>query len=163
LHPRPGASRDIHRCHARPRPGCVAGRGRRLHRVLRPGHDSPAAGPGRAPDGHRLRQRHDGDRRPLPGPKPGVLVPEELSVTGYDDSELSAHLSPPLTTVATGAVERGAIAMRALLAALASEVPEDVLADHTTVVRRGSIAAPPRATTRTVPTGVHRCTSRDAR
>ncbi|HJB11468.1 MAG TPA: LacI family transcriptional regulator [Candidatus Brachybacterium merdavium] len=86
----------------------------------------------------------------------GVLVPEELSVTGYDDSELSAHLSPPLTTVATGAVERGAIAMRALLAALASEVPEDVLADHTTVVRRGSIAAPPRATTRTVPTGVHR-------
>src|SRR5690625_545910 len=86
----------------------------------------------------------------------GVLVPEELSVTGYDDSELSAHLSPPLTTAATGAVERGAIAMRALLAALASEVPEDVLADHTTVARRGSIAAPPRATTRTVPTGVHR-------
>lgn len=72
----------------------------------------------------------------------GIRVPEELSLAGFDDSELSAHLSPALTTVATGAVERGAIAVRTLLSALAGENPDDILADHTVVVPRGSISAP---------------------
>ncbi|QCR52251.1 LacI family transcriptional regulator [Brachybacterium sp. SGAir0954] len=74
----------------------------------------------------------------------GIRVPEELSISGYDDSELSAHLSPALTTVSTGAVQRGEIAVRTLLAALDGEEPGAVLADHTVVVPRGSIAAPRR-------------------
>ncbi|MDN5900950.1 MAG: LacI family transcriptional regulator, partial [Brachybacterium sp.] len=41
----------------------------------------------------------------------GVRVPEDLSLSGYDDSELSAHLSPALTTVSTGAVQRGELAV----------------------------------------------------
>lgn len=86
----------------------------------------------------------------------GVRVPEELSITGYDDSELSAHLSPALTTVATGAVQRGALAMRTLLDSIAGRSPEDVLADHTVVVPRGSIAAPAPTTSPTASTGVHR-------
>ncbi|MGP9539107.1 LacI family DNA-binding transcriptional regulator [Brachybacterium sp. AOP43-C2-M15] len=73
----------------------------------------------------------------------GVRVPEDLSITGYDDSELSAHLSPGLTTVATGARQRGELAVRSLLSVLADEPVTDVLADHTVVVRRGSIAPPP--------------------
>ena len=72
----------------------------------------------------------------------GIRVPEELSISGYDDSELSAHLSPGLTTVSTGAVQRGEIAVRTLLAALDGEEPGAVRADHTVVVPRGSIAAP---------------------
>lgn len=74
----------------------------------------------------------------------GLRVPESLSISGYDDSELSAHLSPGLTTVTTGAVQRGELAVTTLLAALAGEDPGVVLADHTTVVPRGSIAPPPR-------------------
>jgi len=72
----------------------------------------------------------------------GIRVPEELSISGYDDSELSAHLSPALTTVSTGAVQRGEIAVRTLLAALDGEESGAVRADHTIVVPRGSIAAP---------------------
>lgn len=74
----------------------------------------------------------------------GLRVPEDLSLTGYDDSELSAHLSPGLTTVTTGAVQRGQLAVTALLAAIAGEHPGALLADHTTVVPRGSIAPPPQ-------------------
>ncbi len=73
-----------------------------------------------------------------------LRVPEDLSISGYDDSELSAHLSPGLTTVTTGAVQRGELAVSALLSAIAGEDPGVVLADHTTVVPRGSIAPPPR-------------------
>lgn len=73
----------------------------------------------------------------------GLRVPEDLSISGYDDSELSAHLSPALTTVSTGAVQRGQIAVTTLLAEIAGEQPPHVLADHTTVIPRGSIAAPP--------------------
>ena len=75
----------------------------------------------------------------------GLRVPEDLSLTGYDDSELSAHLSPALTTVSTGAAQRGELAVTTLLATLAGEDPGAVLADHTAVVPRGSIAPPLRS------------------
>ncbi|WP_193103883.1 LacI family DNA-binding transcriptional regulator [Brachybacterium sp. FME24] len=74
----------------------------------------------------------------------GLRVPEDLSVTGFDDSELSAHLSPGLTSVSTGADVRGAVAADTLLAALRGEADASVLVDGTVVVRRGSIAPPPR-------------------
>lgn len=73
----------------------------------------------------------------------GVHVPEHLSITGFDDTELSAHLSPALTTVETGAEERGVVAMRTLLATIAGERTDHVQVDRTTVIPRGSIAAPP--------------------
>lgn len=81
----------------------------------------------------------------------GLRIPEGLSISGYDDSELSAHLSPALTTVSTGAVQRGQIAVTTLLAEIAGEQPPHVLADHTTVVPRGSIAAPPGTPIRIAP------------
>lgn len=74
----------------------------------------------------------------------GLRVPEDLSLSGYDDSELAAHLSPGLTTVSTGAAPRGELAVRTLLAVLAGGEPEHVFADHTTVIPRGSIASPSR-------------------
>ncbi|GAA1486881.1 LacI family DNA-binding transcriptional regulator [Brachybacterium fresconis] len=74
----------------------------------------------------------------------GLRIPEDLSVTGFDDSELSAHLSPGLTSVSTGADVRGAVAARTLLAALGGDARRSVLVDGTVVVRRGSIAPPSR-------------------
>ena len=45
----------------------------------------------------------------------GVSVPGEISVTGFDDIELAAHLQPPLTTVSTDVVAWGRAAATRLL------------------------------------------------
>lgn len=74
----------------------------------------------------------------------GLRVPEDLSVSGFDDSELSAHLSPGLSTVSTGAVEHGATAVGELLDAIAG-APARAVEMTTTAVHRGSISSPPRS------------------
>lgn len=45
----------------------------------------------------------------------GVDVPTELSITGFDDTEIAAHLRPALTTVRTDVVAWGRAAARRLL------------------------------------------------
>ncbi|WP_062367231.1 LacI family DNA-binding transcriptional regulator [Variovorax paradoxus] len=45
----------------------------------------------------------------------GVRVPDELSIVGFDDIELSAYTSPPLTTVAQPKERIGALAVDMLL------------------------------------------------
>ncbi len=45
----------------------------------------------------------------------GVDIPGDLSVTGYDDTEIAAHLQPPLTTVSTDVGEWGRAAATRLL------------------------------------------------
>jgi LacI family transcriptional regulator len=45
----------------------------------------------------------------------GVRVPDELSIVGFDDIELSAYMSPPLTTVAQPKERIGALAVDMLL------------------------------------------------
>ncbi len=45
----------------------------------------------------------------------GVHVPDELSIVGFDDIELSAYTSPPLTTVAQPKQRIGALAVDMLL------------------------------------------------
>jgi LacI family transcriptional regulator, repressor for deo operon, udp, cdd, tsx, nupC, and nupG len=45
----------------------------------------------------------------------GVDVPGDLSVTGYDDTEIAAHLQPSLTTVSTDVTEWGRAAANRLL------------------------------------------------
>jgi LacI family transcriptional regulator, repressor for deo operon, udp, cdd, tsx, nupC, and nupG len=45
----------------------------------------------------------------------GIKVPDELSIVGFDDTELAAHVQPPLTSVRSDAAGWGRAAARALL------------------------------------------------
>ena len=45
----------------------------------------------------------------------GIQVPGRLSITGYEDTELAAHVQPPLTTVSTDVIGWGRAAARRLL------------------------------------------------
>ncbi len=54
----------------------------------------------------------------------GLSVPRDLSVSGFDDSDIARYVYPSLTSVATDAVEWGAVAARSLLASIAG-VPLD--------------------------------------
>lgn len=72
----------------------------------------------------------------------GIRVPEDLSITGFDDDSLSAHLSPGLTTVSTGAAERGRAVAEALISAINGGSAQIRRLDCTRVIQRGSIAPP---------------------
>lgn len=82
----------------------------------------------------------------------GVRVPEELAVAGFDDDHLSAHLSPPLTSVSTDPARRGRVAAARLLADIAGEEPRSVTVDCTVLRLRAStdaMAPHPRPASRT--------------
>ena len=53
----------------------------------------------------------------------GVSVPGDLSVTGFDDIEISAHLQPSLTSVHTDVVAWGRAAATRLLQLIDLEEP----------------------------------------
>ena len=80
-------------------------------RLLGPGRrrrHQGAARPAGAADRDRLRQRPDGHRRDVGGRSPAASTcPRDLSITGFDDTEVTAHLQPPLTTVRTDAYALG--------------------------------------------------------
>jgi DNA-binding LacI/PurR family transcriptional regulator len=44
------------------------------------------------------QQRRDGRRR-APRLRAGLRVPQDLSIIGFDDTAIAAHIWPPLTTV----------------------------------------------------------------
>lgn len=73
----------------------------------------------------------------------GLRVPEDLSVTGFDDSDLAAHLSPGLTSVSTDAEAAGALTVRTLLEVLDGTAPATVRGIGPVVVRRESVGPPP--------------------
>ena len=74
--------------------------------------------------------------------KAGLVVPDDLSVTGYDDTELSAHLHPSLTTVRTDAYGWGQVAAQTLLALVDGEPADDVALEPPRLIVRRSTAAP---------------------
>ncbi|MET0780868.1 MAG: LacI family DNA-binding transcriptional regulator [Microbacterium sp.] len=73
----------------------------------------------------------------------GLSVPSDLSIAGFDDSDIARYVYPSLTSVATDAVEWGAAAARALLAAIAGIEREDTdLAPARLVIRESTGLAP---------------------
>ncbi|WP_328540989.1 LacI family DNA-binding transcriptional regulator [Streptomyces sp. NBC_00344] len=72
----------------------------------------------------------------------GLRVPEDLSVTGFDDLALATAVEPELTTVALPAEDIGRRGMTALLAVLDGRQPENGDLPVALLVR-GSTAPPP--------------------
>ncbi|UJB41168.1 LacI family DNA-binding transcriptional regulator [Streptomyces sp. A1-5] len=72
----------------------------------------------------------------------GLRVPEDVSVTGFDDLALAVAVEPELTTVRLPAEEFGEAGMRALMAVL-DGAPTDAATLPVALVPRGSTAPPP--------------------
>jgi DNA-binding LacI/PurR family transcriptional regulator len=71
----------------------------------------------------------------------GLDVPGDLSVTGFDDAELAAHVFPPLTTVSTDPYSWGQTAAQVLLAEIDGTNNRDVdMASGQLVVRQSTTA-----------------------
>jgi LacI family transcriptional regulator len=75
----------------------------------------------------------------------GISVPEELSVIGFDDTPIAAHIWPPLTTVRWPIVSMARSAARKLVGDMvggqaAGEQPSEL---PSTLVKRASVAPPP--------------------
>ncbi len=78
----------------------------------------------------------------------GVRVPADLSVTGYDDTEIAAHTQPSLTSVSSDVTAWGAAAARRLLEAIDGRPFTEIdLADPQLVVRGSTARAPRRRRT----------------
>lgn len=72
----------------------------------------------------------------------GWSVPGDLSVTGWDNYEVGAFLSPSLTTVDGNRQEAGRRAMQHLVCALRGQAPSRDLAPLNRIIWRESTAAP---------------------
>jgi DNA-binding LacI/PurR family transcriptional regulator len=73
----------------------------------------------------------------------GVRVPDDLSIVGCDDIDVSAFVEPPLTTVRHPKREIGRVAMQLLLSALGGEgAPARIALPGTLIVRSSSARAP---------------------
>lgn len=74
----------------------------------------------------------------------GLSVPDDLSIVGFDDTEIARIASPPLTTVRQPLQEMGAVALRTVLRLVAGEkIDSNHVELATELVVRASTAAAP--------------------
>lgn len=73
----------------------------------------------------------------------GRLIPQQVSVTGFDGSDLASHLHPPLTTVAADPVTWGSTAAEVLLRLIADGEADDVELPAARLMIAGSTGPPP--------------------
>ncbi len=73
----------------------------------------------------------------------GIDVPGRLSITGYEDTELAAHVQPPLTTVSTDVTGWGRAAARRLLELVDHRDATDFPLQPPRLVVRGSTGPSP--------------------
>lgn len=78
----------------------------------------------------------------------GLRIPEDVAVTGMDDTDLAAMCNPPLTTVSLGAERRANLAVELLQARIEDPArpPQRRTVEPSLVVRESSRPAGPRAT-----------------
>jgi len=72
----------------------------------------------------------------------GLNIPNDLSITGFDDIEIAAELDPPLTTMRVDNVEIGRLAALQLLARMKGESPSLKEPIHPIFIERGTTASP---------------------
>ncbi|MGR6320653.1 LacI family DNA-binding transcriptional regulator [Micromonospora soli] len=84
----------------------------------------------------------------------GIDVPGQLSVTGFDNTELAGYVTPPLTTVRTDPFGWGRAAADALLDLIDGGPGADIPAPPAQLVVRSSTAPPPQPVRRRRQTGV---------
>jgi len=70
----------------------------------------------------------------------GVDIPAQVSVIGFDDSDLCVIACPPLTTIRQPKYEMGQTAMHMLLACITKEMVEDHTVQPTLVIRQSTAA-----------------------
>lgn len=70
----------------------------------------------------------------------GATVPDHLSVTGFDDTELAGYVAPPLTSVRTDPYLWGRTAAEALLDLIEGNTVDDIPVPPARLVIRGSTA-----------------------
>jgi LacI family transcriptional regulator len=76
----------------------------------------------------------------------GLRIPEDLSLVGFDDTEVARFASPPLTTVRQPLRQMGGVALRTALRIAAGEKLDSHHVELATeLVVRGSTAPPPAA------------------
>ncbi|GAA3293390.1 LacI family DNA-binding transcriptional regulator [Dactylosporangium vinaceum] len=73
----------------------------------------------------------------------GIAVPSQLSFTGFDNTELSGYVAPPLTTVSTDPYLWGRLAADTLLSLIAGDPVDDVAVPPAALIVRGSTAPAP--------------------
>ena len=74
----------------------------------------------------------------------GIYVPDDLSIVGFDDTEIARIASPPLTTVRQPLQDMGAVALRTALRLVAGEkIDSNHVELATELVVRASTAAAP--------------------
>jgi LacI family transcriptional regulator len=75
----------------------------------------------------------------------GVAVPQDLSVIGFDDTPIAAHIWPPLTTVRWPIVSMARSAARKLVGDIVDGTGAESLPSMlpSTLVKRASVAPPP--------------------
>ena len=71
----------------------------------------------------------------------GLLIPDDLSIAGFDDTPLSSHVWPPLTTVRWPIFEMSQLAAKKLISDDADAKQEPWLLPST-LMERGSVAPP---------------------
>ena len=69
----------------------------------------------------------------------GLRVPEDISITGFDDIDIAAHVEPGLTTVHVPHERMGAGAAAALLALIEGKTWGTTVCIETTIIERGSL------------------------
>jgi len=72
----------------------------------------------------------------------GVRIPDDVSITGYDDTDLAGYVHPALTTVRADARGWGEVAARTLLALIDGQDAADTALPPAELVLRRSTSAP---------------------
>lgn len=70
----------------------------------------------------------------------GLRIPQDIAVVGYDDIDLAAFLTPPLTTIHQPKDELGKLAVDKLLRRMDdADAPSDLLVLTPALINQGSV------------------------